>query len=143
MGDEPRERCLSDLIIFLDENHCRNPHIVQAIDKYGASCQKHLDHFVPGTPDTVWLPVVGRNGWCLLTTDARIRRNLVEKEAVRNSLVRMFYFSRNQLSGSEMGEAITRALPRMENLVRNHAPPFTASVSRTGEVTLRDTFESI
>lgn len=67
---------------------------------------------------------------------------MVEKEAVRHNLVRMFYFSRNQLSGSEMGGAITRALPRMEYLVQTQPPPFTASISRSGEVTLRDTFGS-
>ena len=141
MGDEQGQGSVTKLVIFLDENHCRNPHIIAAIEQQGMICEKHLDHFPPGTEDTEWLPIVGQRGWCLVTTDARIRRNQLEKAAVAASRVRMFYFSRNQLSGKEMGEALRRALPVMETMVRNHPPPFTASINKNGDVTLRDTFD--
>ena len=141
MGAEQRQGGLNGLVLFLDENHCRNPHILRAIQEHGATCEKHLDHFPPGTPDTVWLPFVGSKGWSLLTSDARIRRNMVEREALRTNSVRMFYFSRNQLSGSEMGEALRRALPQIGRIVRKYTPPFTASISRNGDVTVRDTFD--
>ena len=143
MGDEQRQGGVTKLVLFLDENHCRNPHMIEAIEEYGIVCEKHLDHFQAGTEDTEWLPVIGQRKWCLLTTDARIRRNALEKEAVRASCVRMFYFSRNQLSGKEMGAALRRALPRMEKLAQSQPPPFTASINKSGEVTLRDTFDNI
>lgn len=84
--------------------------------------------------------MVGERGWCLVTTDSRIRRNKLEKEAVRVNNVRMFYFSRNQLSGKEMGQALKKALPKMEELAQNQPAPFTASIGN-GDVTLRDTFD--
>jgi PIN like domain len=103
MGDEQGQSGLTALVLFLDENHCRNPHMIEAIEERGIVCEKHLDHFAPGIEDTEWLPIIAQRGWSLLTTDARIRTNLLEKEAVRANGVRMFYFSRNNLAGSEMG----------------------------------------
>lgn len=140
MGDEPGQGGLTAIVFFLDENHCRNMHVIQAIEESGFTCEKHLDHFPAGIEDTEWLPVIARRGWCLVTADARIRCNLVEKEAVRAHRVKMFYFSRNNLAGKEMGSAIRHALPKMSYIATTQAPPFTASISKKGEVTLRDTF---
>lgn len=142
MGDEPRQGGVAGLVLFLDENHCGNRHMIQAIEDRGIRCEKHLDHFRRGLEDTEWLPAIAQRGWCLITTDARIRTNLIEREAVRVNGVRMFYFSRNQLAGSEMGAALRRALPQIERLVGTQVPPFTASINKKGEVTLRDTFGS-
>ena len=130
----------SPLVLFLDENHCRNRHVISAIEHHGIRWESHLDHFAPGTEDTEWLPEVGRRGWALLTTDARIRSNFLEREAVRTNGIRMFYFSRNNLAGMEMGVALLGAIPAMLRLVGTQAAPFTASISRSGEVKLRDSF---
>ena len=54
----------------------------------------------------------------------------------------MFYFSRNNLAGVEMGQALKKALPQMESLVQSQMAPFTASINKSGEVTLPDTFRS-
>lgn len=140
MGDEQGQGSVERLVLFLDENHCRNPHLIQAIEESGLQCERHLDHFPPGVEDVQWLPAIAQRGWALLTTDARIRSNLLEREAVRVNGVRMFYFSRNNLAGSEMGNALRRALPAMEEIARTQAPPFTASINKKGEVILRDTF---
>jgi hypothetical protein len=143
MGVEQGQGSIAELVIFLDENHCRNPHMIEAIEERGIVCEKHLDHFAPGSEDTVWLPIVAQRGWCLITTDARIRTNFLEKEAVRANGVRMFYFSRNNLAGRDMGKALRRALPQLEHLMKTQAPPFTASINKNGDVVLRDTFESL
>lgn len=140
MGDEQGPRGLTEFVLFLDENHCLNRNVIEAIEERGILCEKHLDHFLPGMEDVEWLPVVGQRGWALLTTDARIRTNFVEKEAVRLNGVRMFYFSRNDLAGVQMGIALRRALPDMEILMKTQKPPFTASISKNGDVKLRDTF---
>jgi hypothetical protein len=142
MGDEQGQGGIAPLTLFLDENHCRNRHIIQAIDDFGAVYEKHLDHFAPGTADTLWLPVVADRGWILITTDARIRHNLLEKEAVRVNRVRMFYFSRNNLAGQEMGRALRKALPEIYRLIQVQPPPFTASINKNGDVQLRDIFPS-
>jgi hypothetical protein len=116
--------------------------MIDAIERGGFVCEKHLDHFPAGTPDTEWLPVIAGRGWSLITTDARIRTNLLEREAVRINRVRMFYFSRNNLAGKEMGRALERALPLMQNLAETQLPPFTASISKRGDVQLRDAFKA-
>jgi hypothetical protein len=144
MGDEQGQSGLTmpgPAVLFLDENHCRNRHVIDAIEGAGVRCEKHLDHFPSGMEDVVWLPEVGRLGWCLLTTDARIRSNYLEREAVRKNGVRMFYFPRNNLSGAEMGLAIVKAMPKILTLAASQPAPFIASISRNGDVTLRNTFE--
>ena len=115
--------------------------MIDAIECSGIRCEKHLDHFAAGTEDVDWLPEVGRRGWCLLTTDARIRSNYLERESVRDNGVRMFYFPKNNLSGKEMGAAILKALPAITALFLSQTPPFIASISKNGDVTLRNTFE--
>ena len=140
MGDAQRQSSLGTLVIFLDENHCRNPHLLRVLTEAAISCEKHLDHFPAGTEDKIWLPMIAARGWSLLTTDARIRTNHLERECIRTNGLCMFYFSRNDIAGLQMGVALAKALPRMRSLYATQPPPFTASITRSGEVTLRDTF---
>jgi len=140
MGSSAGESSIDSFIIFLDENHCRNPHLLQTLEDASVRFESHLKHFEPGTEDTAWLPEVGRNGWCLLTTDKRIRKRPLEREAVRVHAIRMFYFSTNSVSGPEMGNALRKALPRMKQLFLQQPPPFTASINRSGDVALKDDF---
>jgi hypothetical protein len=54
----------------------------------------------------------------------------------------MFYFSRNDSPGAKMGESLRRALPKMRKFCESLQPPFTASINKAGDVTLRDGFET-
>jgi len=87
--------------------------------------------------DETWLPIVGSNGWVLLTTDKRIRYNLLEKRALEQHAVREFVFASGNLSGEDMAAALALALPKMRRLSARTKPPFVAGISRTGEVHLR------
>jgi PIN like domain len=127
-------------VIFLDENHCNNPKIFDVLNIAGIPVERHLSHFERGTPDEIWLPVVGQNDWALLTSDARIRYRSNEKRAVKENKVRMFYFSTNNLSGRQMAEALEQALPRMQRIFAKQVPPYCAAITRSGEVHLRETF---
>jgi hypothetical protein len=49
----------------------------------------------------------------------------------------MFYFSRNNLAGGEMAQALRIALPKMEELFHDEAAPFIAAITRRGEVSVR------
>jgi len=135
-----------EFVIFLDENHCRNPHLIGALDRAGVKFERHSDHFPAGAEDVLWLPEISRRNWVLLTSDARIRRkskiNYLELQAVRSNSLRMFYFSRNDSPGAKMGECLSRALPKMQKLCATQKAPFTASINKSGEVILRDTFET-
>jgi PIN like domain len=99
--------------------------------------QRHGQHFQAGTEDSVWLPFVGQQGWIVLTKDKRIRFNQLEKAAVRRYRVREFYFSSGNFTGVEMAEILTAALPGMVKIVKRYSPPFIASISRSGQVSLK------
>jgi hypothetical protein len=126
------------LVIYLDENHCNNKSILAVLRNADIKVERHLDHFARGTPDEQWLPIVGENGWILLTTDKRIRYRANEKQAVIRHKVRMFYFSKNDMSGHQMASALERALPDIRKLCAKQRPPFFAAIARTGEVYLRE-----
>ena len=82
-------------------------------------------------------PLVGEKGWLLLTKDKKIRYNELEKAAVVQYRVREFYFSSGNYSGAEMAEMLIAALPEMAKICRKHAPPFIASITKSGKVNLR------
>jgi hypothetical protein len=100
-------------------------------------CEQHLAHFSRGVPDETWLPLVGKNGWILLTTDKQLRYNFLEKRALQRNAVREFVFASGNMSGQEMAAALALALPRMWKLCRKIDPPFVAAITRKGEVHLR------
>jgi PIN like domain len=99
--------------------------------------ERHLSHFSRGTPDEIWLPLVGKNRWILLTADKRIRYSFLEKRALQRNGVREFVFASGNLSGQDMAAALERALPKMQRLCHRYATPFVAAITRTGEVHLR------
>ena len=105
--------------MFLDENHCGNVHLQSALNASGIRFEKHTDHFLRGAEDTEWIPVVASRNWVVLTTDARIRYNSLERQAVKNNNLRMLYFTRNDIAGAEMGQALARAIPKIKKLVRH------------------------
>jgi hypothetical protein len=141
MGDAERQGGVEPPVIFLDENHCGNAHLHAALEAAGVPYEKHLDHFARGIEDTEWLPRIANEGWVLLTSDARIRYNFLERQAVKENNLRMFYFTRNDIAGVEMGLVLSKALPKILTLCRTQDPPFAASITRAGDVNLRDTFE--
>lgn len=126
------------LTIYLDENHCNNRRVLAALEALNIPTERHLSHFPPGTPDEEWLPLVGKNGWALITTDKRIRHHSNERKAVMSHRVRMFYFSKNDMSGQQMADALVRAIPKMIQIKEKHPPPFFAAITKSGEVHLKE-----
>ena len=75
----------------------------------------------------------------LLTKDKRIRYNELERAAIRQYKVREFYFSSGNYSGTEMAEMLVSSLRDMIRIYQKHAPPFIASITKSGKVNLRST----
>jgi hypothetical protein len=126
-----------EFVLYLDENLCNTRSILDVLTKLAIRFERHLDHFSPGIPDETWLPLVGSQGWILLTSDKRIRYNLLEKRALEIHAVREFVFASGNMSGQEMAAALELAVKKMRNLCRRITPPFVASITRGGEVHLR------
>lgn len=135
-----REQQLSlpeDFVLYLDENlqNCRP--ILDILGQHRVRHVRHVQHFTPGTEDSVWLPFVGQKGWVLLTKDKRIRYNQLEKLAVRRYAVRQFYFSSGNQTGVEMAETLVAALTAMVRTFLREDPPFIASISKSGKIELK------
>jgi hypothetical protein len=83
------------------------------------------------------LPFVGKQGWVLLTKDKKIRFNELERSAIQRYRVREFYFASGNYSGAEMAEMLVAALREFARFCRRYDPPFIASISKGGKVSLR------
>jgi hypothetical protein len=124
-------------VFYLDENLCNSTAILATLTKLEIRFERHLEHFDRGAPDEKWLPLVGKNGWALLTADKRIRYNLLEKRALAQNLVREFVFASGNLSGNDMAAALEAASAKIQRLCRKTKPPFVAAITKNGEVRLR------
>lgn len=102
-----------------------------ALEAAGAVVEPHRRHFPDDSPDTEWLPVVGRRGWIVLTKDHRIRHNPLEREALLNAGAKTFILTSGQLSGAEMAEILVKQLPKIERCARNADGALIARVTRT------------
>jgi PIN like domain len=126
-----------DFVLYLDENLHNCAPICAVLDQAGVRCERHGSHFTTGEKDSIWLPVVSKNGWIILTKDKGIRYNQLEIGAVIAHEAREFYFRSGNLSGAEMAVILSKALPKMKRLVKKVGAPFIASLTQSGEVHLR------
>jgi len=129
-----------ELILFLDENHHNNKHLLSLLSARGVRHERHRDHFTPGLADIEWLPEIGRRKWALLTTDKRIRYRTIEKQAVLDNDVRMFCFSTNNMSGRDMANALGLALDKIKKIFSSTPAPFIAMITKSGNVVVRKDF---
>ena len=79
LSQHDKER-LRSLTFFLDYQIGRYL-VADALRKEGASVEVHIDHFSQSATDLEWIPEIGRRGWVLITRDANIRRNPLERAA--------------------------------------------------------------
>jgi hypothetical protein len=116
-----RKRLLSlpeDFVLYLDENLHNCKPILKALVQRGVRHERHLQHFQPGTEDSVWLPFVGQQGWILHTKDKRIRFSQMEKAAVRRYHVRE-YFSSGNFTGPRWRKSLRRPCQRWQRFAGN------------------------
>ncbi len=130
-----------EFTIFLDENQHNNQRILSLLVELEIRVERHGAHFPAGTPDAEWLPLLQDRGWCLLTTDQRIRFRPLERAAVKKARIGMFCFTSNNMSGAEMVAALRLALPQMRRHFTREQPPFIATISKGGHVSIRERFQ--
>jgi hypothetical protein len=128
---------LDPFTIFLDENHSRNRHILRVLaedlDPQEKVIRAGVDVGFPcGMLDENWLPIVGGNGWIVISADTRIWRRSVLREVLVRHGVRGFFFTENNLRGEVRAQILRSALPEMRTIVRENPPPFVASLTVEG-----------
>lgn len=95
----------------------------------GLTVERHGDHFAPDTPDEAWLAEVGRRGWIALTHDRRIRYKPNERDAVMRHGVGLLVIV-GAAPFPDLARAFMATLPRIEDFLVRHKPPFIAKVYR-------------
>jgi predicted nuclease of predicted toxin-antitoxin system len=124
----------SEQIVFFIDRCLGSKQVPESLRELGISVECHDDHFPKEAQDTEWMPEVGRQGWIVLTKDARIGKRTLEKIAVTRAGIRMFVLVSQNLSGTEMAGAFQKAIESMQKFTRENPAPFIAKVYRNGRV---------
>jgi hypothetical protein len=95
----------------------------------GLTVERHADHFAPDTADEVWLAEIGERGWIALTHDRRIRYKPNERDAVMRHGVSLLVIVGNA-PYPDLAHAFVATVPRIEQFLESHRPPFIAKVYR-------------
>lgn len=125
-------RPVSAPVFFIDRSLGRKQ-VAQALREAGATVEVHDDHFPQATPDVEWPAEVGRRGWVVLSKDERIRRNRIERTALEAARVRAFFLTQQDITGQEMAELFSNALPGMTRRAVSEPAPFIFTISRSGK----------
>jgi predicted nuclease of predicted toxin-antitoxin system len=104
----------------------------------GATVYRHREYFARGAKDYEWLPLVGRNGWIILTKDEAMQHGEIERVVIKNSNARVFILVRGDLTGQEMAEIFVTSLSSILRIVKRHPAPFIAKIYRNGSVVKTD-----
>jgi uncharacterized protein (DUF2249 family) len=121
------------IVFFIDRCLGKHP-ILEMLRETGINVEIHDDHFPQNMPDQFWIPQIGEWGWIVLTKDARIARNTMERQAVARAGIRMFTLASKKLTGEETAIAFGDALIGMLKFIEKHPAPFIAKVYKNGKV---------
>lgn len=112
------------LRFVLDEN--LSPRLAQALALLDESAEvQHLTEVVEiGTDDTVFLPILGKDGRFLVTRDTRQRTRPQELEAWKKHAVGSFVLGGKNLESWELVTQVVVAWPRMKEAAVKTRRPF-------------------
>ena len=120
---------------FVDECLGRRA-VPNALKAAGVMVVLHHELFPGGTDDAAWLRALAdRPDLLVLTKDTRIRRRVIEREALQAAGLKVFALSSGNLPGADQAAAFVRALPKIRRFARARGP-FIARVTATGAVAL-------
>jgi len=122
-------------VFFIDRS--LGKHIVAgALRQASAHVEVHDDHFPKDAPDAEWLAEAGQRKWIVLTKDKRMRHRILEVATIARARVRVFTLTAQDLQGFEMAAIFVKALPKMSGFALGNPPPFIATVSKSGAVSM-------
>lgn len=127
---------LAEPFTFFVDRSLGGTFVASAIRQAGLQVIVHDDEFEPDARDVDWLRAVGQRGWVVLTKDARIRTNALERGALLSANVAAFMLGRGDMTGPRMASTYVTALPRIMKVLRRWDLPVVATVTATGGVSL-------
>ncbi len=98
---------------------------------------RHRDKFKSGADDQTLLAFVGKEKLVFVTTDQRQRSRHVEREQIKLHKVRQFVFTSGNMGKTVLIKALMNACHQMRRLCSTNGGPFVASISKSGNVSLR------
>ena len=120
---------------FIDR--CLGKYIIaNALREKGIKVEICDDHFDANEKDASWLREVGEKGWIVLTKDKWIRYRAPEWMIVEQHSVPVFTFGRAGLKGQEMASIFIKAYPKIKKFLMKTKPPFIATITRSGNLSL-------
>jgi hypothetical protein len=131
----PSEKQLKRTTFFLERSF-GGTLVLEELRKAGLKVEPHQARFRHNTPDIEWLAVVGEKKWIVLMRDQNIGRRPLELEALLQAGVRSFVLVEGQLPDRENAKILTKAIPRMLELISENRFPFIARVRRDSSVVL-------
>lgn len=72
----------------------------------------------------MWLTACGERNWVVLTRDQRIRRRVLERDAIRRSGAAVFALTAGEATAAETPEAVIRLLVKFANMAVSEPKPF-------------------
>jgi len=121
-------------VFFLDK--CLGKRVVaSALKDAGQAVELHSDHFPGDAADSDWIPVVGKQGWVILTKDRSIKSNQIEIMSLLAANTHCFNLVSAEMTGPQMGTAFVTALDQMIGIVSKTPPPIIGNVTKSGNVT--------
>jgi len=139
-GANSKQKPPESRTLFLDRSLGKKT-VAEALRNTGLKVEVHDDHFAQDATDESWLTVVGKRGWIVLTKDRRIRFRAIERTALVNNAVRAFVLTAGDIDGTSMAALFVKALPKILKFSASYAPPFIATISKTGVVTMLETLK--
>ena len=120
-------------VLFIDRCAWSN-RLGEALTAANIAFIPHHQRFVPDCPDEEWLPVVGREGWIVLTRDKNIRRKPNELQAFKANRLLAIVLSSGQASAAATAELVVRLYPKLMRKMQNAKPPAMFTVTLMGTI---------
>ena len=120
-------------ILFIDRCAWSN-RLGEALTAQGIKFIPHHQRFVPDCPDDEWLPVVGKEGWIVLTRDKNIRRKPNELQAFKQYRVVAIVLASGQASAANTAELVVRLYPKLMRKAQTAKSPAMFTVTLMGTI---------
>jgi PIN like domain len=127
---------LAEPFTFFVDRSLGGAFVATAVREAGHAVVVHDDEFDANARDVDWLRAVGARRWVVLTKDARIRTNALERGTLLSANVAAFILGQGDMTGPRMALIFVSALPRMMKVLRRWDLPIISTVTAVGGVSV-------
>ena len=122
------------MILFFDRSVGR--HVPEALRaaRVPVEVEYHQQHFAPDERDDVWLPIVGRQGWTVISQDDGYHQRETALEAIRQFDIGLFYLWGSDASTWQVLQCFARAYDRIIEAETETDRPFIYSIAQNGRL---------